>query len=132
MEEARKHLAEAKLLDVENPTAEALRAWGDLQSGDLVAARAHAKQAMAWGDWSDLARIVGGAVEKKAGRDADAAMLWGPVEKRIAANAPPSYVYRKKIATWEQVHRLPATERALLASFAKPAATGAKTASDGR
>src|SRR5678810_1419527 len=48
VEEARKHLAEAKLLDVENPTAEALRAWADLASGDLVAARAHAKQAMAW------------------------------------------------------------------------------------
>ena len=132
VDDAKKQLAEAKLLDVENPTAEALRAWADLAGGDLVAARAHAKQAMAWGDWCDLARIVGGAIEKKAGRDADAAILWGPVEKRIASNAPPAYVYRKKIATWEQVHRLPAVERALLASFAKAPAAGARTASDGR
>jgi len=127
VDEARRQLGEAKLLDVENPTAEALRAWADLQSNDLASARAHAKQALAWGDWSDLARIVGGAIEKKAGRDADAAALWAPVVQRIASNAPPEYVYRKKIATWEEIHRLPAFERDLLARCEK---TSVKTAAD--
>ena len=111
---AKAQLAEAKLLDPQNPTAEALRAWVDFGANDLSSARAHVKQALTWGSWCDLARIIGGAIEERAGRDADAAVLWGPVRQRIAKNAPPQYVYRKEIATWEQVHRLPKFERDLL------------------
>ena len=49
-------LDEARLIDEENPTAEALRAWAALESGDTAAARKHVAQALAWGPWSDLAR----------------------------------------------------------------------------
>jgi len=115
--EARVQLAEAKLLDEENPTAEALRAWADLAEGRLDAARAQAKQALAWGPWCDLARIVHGAIERRAGNAAAAAAAWAPVEKRIAENAPPGYVFRPKLSTWEEIHTLPAVERGILETF---------------
>jgi DNA-binding response OmpR family regulator len=64
--DARKQLDEAKLLDVENPTAEALRGWASLANGDVTRARSHVKQALAWGSWCDLARIVEGAIAMSA------------------------------------------------------------------
>jgi hypothetical protein len=76
---------------------------------------------MAWGEWCDLARIVAGGVEKKAGNDAAATALWAPVERRITQQTPPTYVFRAKIATWEQVHRVPAFERILLTRLGKNA-----------
>ena len=117
--EARSQLDEAKLLDEENPTAEALRAWAALASGQTEAARAHAKQARAWGPWCDLADIVAGAVEARAGRADAARAAWGPVDRRIAANASPEYVFRPRLSTWEQVHALPAAERTILDAFRK-------------
>ncbi|MEO5617687.1 MAG: tetratricopeptide repeat protein [Candidatus Eisenbacteria bacterium] len=117
--EARAHLDEAKLLDEENPTAEALRAWAALESGQVDIARAHARQARDWGPWSDLAHIVGGAIEQRAGRAQAAQSAWEPVLRRIAANAAPEYVFRPKLATWEQVHALPAAERSILDMFRK-------------
>jgi tetratricopeptide (TPR) repeat protein len=117
---ARAQLAEAALLDEENPAAEALRAWCDLASGNLPTADWHARQAIRWGTWCDLAWIVSGAVQKRLGRAAVAAEEWAPVGKRIATGAPPEYVYRTKLATWEQVHVLPAAERAILEGFRRP------------
>ena len=116
--DALRHLDEAKLLDAENPTAEALRAWAAMASGDLAAARAHANQALAWGEWSDLARIVSGGVAARAGDRAAAERAWAPVRERIATGATPSYVFRPKLATWERVHTLPAVERRLLEMLA--------------
>ncbi len=116
---ARAQLAEATLLDERNPEAEALRAWCDLESGDLPGARAHAKQALAWGPWCDLAAIVAGGIEARAGDGRTADALWTPVEARRASQAPPSYVYRPRLATWQQAHALPAVERAILEGFRK-------------
>jgi tetratricopeptide (TPR) repeat protein len=118
--EAKTQLDEAKLLDAENPTAEALRAWAALAAGDAAAARAHADQALAWGPWSDLAQIVGGGVAARSGDRAAAERAWAPVRERIAKQAPPEYVYRPGLATWERVHALPAVERRLLERFARP------------
>ncbi|MEO5987861.1 MAG: hypothetical protein ABIU54_07750 [Candidatus Eisenbacteria bacterium] len=111
---ARAQLAEAKLLDEENPTAEALRAWADLSAGAIEPARAHARQAMVWGPWGDLAQAVSGAIERRAGRPDSAKAAWKGLEGRITANAPPAYVYRSRLAVWEEIHLMPAVERAML------------------
>ena len=115
---ARAQLAEATLLDEESATAEALRAWCDLAAGDLAAAREHARRAREWGPQCDLAAIVAGAIERRTGNEAAAKAAWAPVERRLAANAPPEWTYRPKLASWEQVHALPAVERAILREFA--------------
>jgi Tfp pilus assembly protein PilF len=113
-EDARRQLDEAKLLDEGDPTAEALRGWLALQAGDAAAARAHARRALEWGAWSDLGRIVLGAAEWRAGDAAAAATAWAPVRDRIARGAPPEWVFRAGISTWQPVHQLPAIERELL------------------
>jgi predicted Zn-dependent protease len=119
--EAVSQLDAAALLDAENPTAEALRAWAALQSGDVTAASAHAKQSLAWGPWCDLARIIEGGIAKRSGVPAAAERAWAPVRQRIAVNAPPEYVYRPKLAVWEHVHTLPAVERRLMEKLAADA-----------
>ena len=116
--EAERQLEEARLLDAENPTAEALRAWASFEAGDLSAARAHVRQSLAWGTWCDLARIVEGAVALKAGNPAGAERAWAPLKRRMSGNAAPQYVYRPKLASWEHVHTLPKVERRLLERWA--------------
>jgi len=118
MPEARRQLDEAMLLDAENPTAEALRAWAALEAGDAKMARAHVKQALAWGPWCDLAHIVAGGIAARAGERSGAERAWAPVRERMAREAPPEYVFRAKLATWERVHTMPASERRLLERFA--------------
>jgi tetratricopeptide (TPR) repeat protein len=115
--EARAQLDAASLLDEQNPTSEALRAWADLADGRLDAARAHAKQALAWGDWCDLAEIVLGGIEQRAGNAAAAKAAWAPVDARLAAGAHAEYVYRPALAVWEPAHVMPAVERAVLEGF---------------
>lgn len=111
---ARAQLAEAKLLDEEYPVAEALRGWAERAAGNRDAARKHAEQALAWGSWCDLGRIVLAAAERDAGRaDASRAAL-APVRERIAKALPPEYVFREKLSSWESVHELPAVEREML------------------
>ncbi len=115
--DAVRQLDEARLIDEENPTAEALRAWVALESGNAAGAREHVAQALAWGPWCDLALIIEGSLLLRAGDRAAAERAWAPVRARIAAGSPPEYVYRPKIATWEEVHTLPAVERRLLERF---------------
>lgn len=117
-DDAVRQLDEARLLDEENPTAEALRGWAALAAGDTAAARRHVRQALAWGPWCDLARIVDGGVAMRAGDTAGAQRAWAPVRERVAKRAPPEYVYRPAIAVWEQTHTLPATELRLMDRFA--------------
>jgi tetratricopeptide (TPR) repeat protein len=114
LEEARRQLDEARLLDAKDPTAEALRGWVALSAGDLETAGRHARQALEWGPWCDLARIVLGAAEQRAGAGAAAEEAWAPVEERIASGAPPEWTYRQDLASWETIHELPAVERELL------------------
>ena len=118
LDQARRQLDEAKLLDAENPTAEALRAWAALEAGDRVRAAAHVRQALAWGAWCDLARIVEGGIAARGGGRAAAERAWAPVRKRLQEAAPPEYVFRAKLSTWERVHALPAAERRLMEKFA--------------
>ena len=112
--QARVQLDEAKLLDAEHPDAEALRGWVDLEAGDVAGAKRHAEQALAWGPWSDLASIVLGKAEEAAGHADAAQKAWAPVRERIERHAPPEYVYRPKLASWEAVHELPAVEREMM------------------
>ncbi len=114
LDAARNQLDEAKLLDEGDPTAEALRGLLALRSGDIVAARQHARQALDLGPWCDLARIVLGAAEQRAGNAAAATAAWAPVRERIANDAPPEWTFRANIATWQPAHQLPAIERELL------------------
>ena len=116
--EARVQLDAARLLDPEHSTAEALRAWAALDSGDPAAARAHVQQSLAWGPWCDLARIIEGGIAARAGDRAAAERAWAPVRERIAKDSPPEYVFRPKLATWESVHTLPVVERRLLERLA--------------
>ena len=115
--EALSQLDAARLLDAENSTAEALRAWAALTAGDLAGARKHAKQAVAWGPWSDLARIVEGGIAARSGDRAAAERAWRPVRERITGGEPPEYIYRSKLSVWERTHALPAVERRLLEKF---------------
>ena len=114
VDQARRQLDEARLLDEGDPTAEALRGWLALQAGEVAAARSHATHALEWGPWSDLARIVLGAAEQRAGNAAAAAAAWAPVRERIASHAPPEWTFRASVATWQPAHQLPAIERELL------------------
>ncbi len=113
-EAARAQLDEARLLDAENAEAEALRGWVDLAGGQIESARAHVAQALRWGPWCDLARLVGARIEMRAGHAAEAGTMLSPVRDRISRHLPPEYVYRPKLAVWEAVHELPAVERELL------------------
>jgi tetratricopeptide (TPR) repeat protein len=108
----------AGLLDAENATAEALRAWAALQSGDVRAARAHVQRSLEWGPWCDLAHIVEGGIAKRAGDAAASERAWSSVRARIAKGTPPEYVYRSRLAVWEHVHTLPAVERRLMEKLA--------------
>jgi len=111
-------LDEARLIDEENATAEALRGWAALERGETKAARTHVRQALAWGPWSDLARIVEGGIAARTGDPAAAERAWADVRSRIARKAPPEWTYRARLATWEEVHTLPAVEKNLLDRFA--------------
>ncbi len=98
--QASAQLDAAQLLDAENPTAEALRAWAAMIGGDSAAARRHANQALAWGPWCDLAHEVDAAITGNRGGAFPASR--------------PAYVFRPKIAAWERVHVAPRVERDLV------------------
>ncbi len=110
----------ALLLDAEDPEAEALRGWAALESGAPDSAKAHAERALGYGPWSDLARMVLGAAEARLGHASAAARAWAPVRERIAKAVPPGYVYRDRLSTWEEVHTLPAVERAQFEAWTQP------------
>ena len=77
-------------------------------------ASACVQRALGWGEWCDLARIVEGLIETRRGNTAAAEAAWAPLRERIAQQAPPEYVYRRSLSTWESVHELPAVERGLM------------------
>lgn len=111
---ATEQLDAARLLDERQPDAEALRAWAALQKGDLAAAGAHSKQALAWGAWSDLAQAVDIAVTERSGHGAAARERWRAFDARRDATRGPSWIFRPDLATWERVHAFPAAERAAI------------------
>jgi tetratricopeptide (TPR) repeat protein len=126
LKDALNQLEEARLLDPEHPTAEALRGWAFLEGGDADSARAYATRALEWGPWSDLARIVLAKAEAKRGdrKAADAALA--SVRERIAKNAPPEYTYRKKLSRWISIHELPAIEREFMSDDKRAGSAGGR------
>lgn len=104
----------ALLLDPDDPQALALKAWWALGEGHVEEAGQIVAQAREHGPWSDLALIVQAYVERLQGRFEDAHRTLEPLRQRMADDSPPKLVYRPKQATWEQVHTLPAVERALV------------------
>lgn len=109
---ARAQLAEAALLDAENPEAEGLRGWVELATGRPDSAQAHCERALRWGPWCDLARLVAARAASAAHRDQAATAALSSL--RSQTGAAPIYVYRPKLATWEAAHEWPAVERELL------------------
>ncbi|TPW17059.1 MAG: hypothetical protein FD129_523, partial [bacterium] len=120
LDEAAAHLDEARLLEAENPIAEALRGWASLAAGQPQEALEHARQARAFGDWCDLARIVEAHALKATGDPAAAAREVEPVRARLRGNEPPGYIYLPKLATWQSIHELPLVERKLLEALDRP------------
>lgn len=112
--EARAQIDAAALLDPQLPTTEALRGWWWLESGNADSASACVQRALGWGEWCDMARIVHGMIETRRGNTAAAEAAWAPLRERIARGAPPDYIYRKSLSTWQSVHELPAVERGLM------------------
>jgi tetratricopeptide (TPR) repeat protein len=116
---ARAQLKEALLLDPRDPELLALQAWLALADGDAAAAHRAAGEALALGPWSDLAAIVQAAVLQALGQPDAAQVALAPVRQRIAANAPPQYVYRPEKSSWVSVHQLPASERRVMELLVK-------------
>jgi tetratricopeptide (TPR) repeat protein len=116
---ARAQLKEALLLDPRDPELLALQAWLALADGDAAAAHRAAGEALALGPWSDLAAIVQAAALQALGQPDAAQVALAPVRQRIAANAPPQYVYRPEKSSWVSVHQLPASERRVMELLVK-------------
>ncbi len=112
---AREQMYAAMLLDDEDPSVWALLGWVQLAEGAAPAAAVSAARALELGPWCDLARIVGARAQEAAGQSVRAAELLVPLRARIAAGASPEFVYRPKWGRYDEVHALPAVERAMLA-----------------
>ncbi|HEY8880721.1 MAG TPA: tetratricopeptide repeat protein [Roseateles sp.] len=118
-EAARAQLKEALILDPADPDTLALRGWLALADGDAAAARRDAGEALALGAWSDLAAIVQTAALQALGQADAARAAIAPLKQRIAANAPPQYVYRPEKSGWFSVRELPANERQVMELLVK-------------
>ncbi len=118
-EPARAQLKEALLLDPRDPDTLALKGWLALLDGDAAAARKTADEARAAGAWSDLAVAVQAAALRAQGQGDAAAAALAPLQQRIAAGAPPRYLYRPEKSAWQSVHELPAAERRVMELLAK-------------
>ncbi|MFT7722783.1 MAG: tetratricopeptide repeat protein [Roseateles sp.] len=112
---ARAQLREALLLDPRHPDLLALQGWLALADGDAAAAQRSADEALALGPWSDLAAIVRAAALQAQGRGEAARDALAPLRQRLAAQAPPRYVYRADKSAWVSAHELPESERRVLA-----------------
>jgi tetratricopeptide (TPR) repeat protein len=118
-EPARAQLKEALILDPRDPDTLALKAWLALLDGDAAAALRDADEALALGAWSDLATIVRAAALQALGQGGQAQAALAPLRQRIAATAPPQYVYRPEKSAWLSVHQLPAVQRRVLEQLVK-------------
>ncbi|KQY90589.1 tetratricopeptide repeat protein [Pelomonas sp. Root1444] len=119
VEAARAQLKEALLLDPRDPDTLALQAWLALAGGDAVAAQRGAAAALALGPWSDLAVIVQTGALQAQGQGEAAGAVLAPLRQRIAAGAPPQYVYRPEKSDWFSVHQLRASERRVMEMLVK-------------
>lgn len=113
-DKAGEQINEARLLDAEDPDVLALSGWLRLEDGDAAGAGTAASKALEIAPWSDLARIVLARIAQASGDAAEAASILEPVRERIRDDVPPQYVYRTRWGRYDQVHTLPAVERALI------------------
>ncbi|MDR7332748.1 tetratricopeptide repeat protein [Roseateles asaccharophilus] len=111
---AREQVKAALLLDPRDPDTLALQAWLALVDGDAATAQRTADDALALGNWSDLATIVRAVALQKQGQPEAAAATLAPLKQRMASAAPPRYVYRPIKSSWQSVHELPASERRVM------------------
>ena len=74
---------------------------------------------LALGAWSDLAVIVRAGALQAQGQGEAARTALAPVQQRIAANAPPQYIYRADKSAWFSVHELPASQRRVMELLVK-------------
>ncbi len=114
---ARAQLKEALMLDPRDPDTLALQAWLALAEGNAAAAQQGAAEALKLGPWSDLAAIVLAAAQRAQGQAAAAEATLAPLRQRLAAGAPPQYVYRPEKSAWFSVQALPAVERRVMAQL---------------
>ncbi|MBT9492416.1 MAG: tetratricopeptide repeat protein [Paucibacter sp.] len=114
-EAAAQQLTEALLLDADDPRLAALGAWLALEGKqDAELALRKAKAALEQTPWNDLALIVKGAALQSLGRLEESKQALLPLRQRLAADAPPQWLYRADKSSWVSVHQLPAVERGLL------------------
>ncbi len=118
-EAARTQVKETLLLDPADPDTLALKAWLALVDGDASAALREADEALRLGPWSDLALIIKAAALQALGQADAAAAALAPLKQRMAAKAPPQYVYRPEKSGWFSVHEQPAVERFVLEYLVK-------------
>ncbi len=114
LDQARKQLDAARLLEPTDPTILALEGWFALLNSDHPGALTKSAAALESAEWNDVARLVKGMALKALGRKMEALATVKPLRDRIAKNSAPGYVYRPVAATWISVHELPAVERRLL------------------
>jgi tetratricopeptide (TPR) repeat protein len=114
LQRAREQIEEGRLLDSTDPRIRALEGWLLLEEGKAAEAERASTQALSAGEWCDLARIVKARAELRAGNEEGAERTLEPLRRRIRDGAPPEYVYRPKWGRYDQVHTLPAVQRALL------------------
>jgi tetratricopeptide (TPR) repeat protein len=119
VELARAQLKETLVLDPRDPDTLALQAWVALADGDAAAALRGADAALALGAWSDLGLIVRAAALQSQGQGEAAQLALAPLRQRLAAGAPPRYVYRADKSAWISVHELPAVQRRVLEQLVK-------------
>lgn len=114
VERARSQLDEALLLEPEEPEVLAFEAWWLLASGRVEEAVRVADRALERGPWSDWARLARARAARRMGDAAAAHTVLAPLVERLAAEAPPEYVYRPEKGSYLLVHTLPASLRAEL------------------
>ena len=111
---ARAQVEAALLLDPDDATALALEGWvllGEQRPADAMASLSRAREEA---PWSDLVLIIEARACQAMGDAEAAGSAIGPVQERIKKKAPPEFVYREKWGRYDEVHTLPAVERALI------------------
>ena len=116
VDRAEEQVSAGLLLDPEDPDLLALRAWIELERGQLPLANASSAEALRLGPWSDWAVVVRSRVLAAEGRDAEAEEMLAPLRARIASDAPPEFIYQEKWGRYREIHTLPATLRELVGS----------------
>ncbi len=114
VERAAEQVDAALLLDAGDPRVLALAAWVALEREDVGAASALVEDAIAAGEWCDLAYIVKGMTEARHGSVFRVRRILDPVLLRMESDLPPEYVYRDKWGRFDEVHLRPELERLLI------------------